>query len=325
MSIPNLYKMEESPSFPYAETRRAIKRAMQRCRIPGVSVAVIHKNQLIFAEDFGKRNKTDPYSAEINKKKLTLQPISLVTKTFTTAAIASVKQHAGLGAQPRKELIKELRHIEDLPQNLSTDYKVNHIVYAVAGEAAANGAEASYEQIVLDKVIRPLGLVNTGFSQTIMKRHSENYTLSHKASSSRPLREAKFRVFPLSENPNMALAPVAGVYSNELDLFRRGKPHALVNTVILSRGKFDIILGEMDNEEVGGRVLRFKYSDLTGTSEHYENNTFIATFDDELSKIKILFSFIPDMERARQELPDSKEFIRETLGHSRPPLGRRNL
>lgn len=57
----------------------------------------------------------------------------------------------------------------------------------------------------------------------------------------------------------------------------------------------------MDNEEDGGRVLRFKYNDFTSILEHYKNNTFIATFDDELSKIRVLMSFLPDLEREHDE------------------------
>ncbi|KAG0285056.1 hypothetical protein BGZ97_007953, partial [Linnemannia gamsii] len=49
-----------------------------------MSLAVLHKNQVIFAEGFGKRSKTDPYTVD------TLQPVSSLTKTFTAAAIGEL-------------------------------------------------------------------------------------------------------------------------------------------------------------------------------------------------------------------------------------------
>lgn len=97
-------------------------------------------------------------------------------------------------------------------------------MYAVAGEAAAHAAGAtSFEQLVLDKVIRPLGLTNTGFSQSNMKQHSQNYALSHMAYSFDTAQRGEHRIFPLDEKPYMPLAAALDVYSNVLDLVRWGK------------------------------------------------------------------------------------------------------
>jgi CubicO group peptidase (beta-lactamase class C family) len=48
-----------------AQLRSTIKRAMERCGVPGMGIAVLHKNELIFADGFGKRNKDDPYTAQV--------------------------------------------------------------------------------------------------------------------------------------------------------------------------------------------------------------------------------------------------------------------
>lgn len=40
---------------------------MERCGIPGMSIAVLYKNQLIFAEGLGKRNETHLYTVELKK------------------------------------------------------------------------------------------------------------------------------------------------------------------------------------------------------------------------------------------------------------------
>lgn len=33
--------------------------------IPGMSVAILHKGELVFAQGFGKRNRSDPFTAEV--------------------------------------------------------------------------------------------------------------------------------------------------------------------------------------------------------------------------------------------------------------------
>lgn len=36
--------------------------------IPGMSVAILHKGELVFAQGFGKRNRSDPFTKEVNKQ-----------------------------------------------------------------------------------------------------------------------------------------------------------------------------------------------------------------------------------------------------------------
>ncbi|KAG0064432.1 hypothetical protein BGZ89_009099 [Linnemannia elongata] len=514
MCIVGMSKVMMTPKVPYLETCSNIKRIMQRCGIPGMSVAVLHKNQLVFAEGFGKRNQIDPYTIE------TLQPIASLTKTFTAAAIGELvaegkvdwdttpintylpefqlkdpiltsqitfadllSQYSGLpnniltwhkSTKPRKELIKGLRYYDDVPSQLGANFNVNDVMYAVAGEAAAHVAGAtSYEQLVLDKVIHPIGLTNTGFSQYKMRQLSQNYALSHMAYSFDAAQRGENRIFPLDDKPYMALAAAVDVYSNVLDLVRWGKvimdlgavdgkqvlnrmsveetlkPHGadmgygsdvtffpdhdlviamLANTCTFGHvcsflpfsiatpmlnlpdvkvvkdedgddswinggaiplvkeayagiemigegiflpiavadrnplmfagdlkayvgvyshpfwGEFEITLGDKEEEEVvvevvevvmveedGGdpssttvtkeeeekesedHVLRFRYNEYTSILEHYDQNMFIATFDDVLFKMRALMSFLPDTETLQQGLSDSNEFPRENL------------
>lgn len=42
-----------------------IEMARNQTGVPGMSVAIMHKGKLIFAEGFGKRNKKDPFTAEV--------------------------------------------------------------------------------------------------------------------------------------------------------------------------------------------------------------------------------------------------------------------
>lgn len=47
------------------EWREIMELARNKTGLPGMSVAVLHKGKLIFAEGFGKRNRNDPVTAEV--------------------------------------------------------------------------------------------------------------------------------------------------------------------------------------------------------------------------------------------------------------------
>ncbi|KAG0273109.1 hypothetical protein BGZ96_005017 [Linnemannia gamsii] len=105
-------------------------------------------------------------------------------------------------------------------------------MYSVAGEAAAHVAGTSYEQLVMDKVIRPLGLNKTGLSPNNMKRlHPDNYALPHEALSYEAGAKGDFKVLPLDEI-YMTMAPSGDAYSNVVDLVRWGK-------TVMDLGKVD--------------------------------------------------------------------------------------
>ncbi|KAF9351745.1 hypothetical protein BGX26_010272 [Mortierella sp. AD094] len=103
-------------------------------------------------------------------------------------------------------------------------------MYAVAGEAAANVAGVSYEKLVKDKVLDPLGLTNTGFSPMEMKQRP-NYAMPYDAAS---LEDAKKGLYELGylDEVYMADAPAGDIYSNVLDLARWGR-------VIMKHGELD--------------------------------------------------------------------------------------
>jgi len=50
-----------------AKLRDSIETARQKGGIAGLSVGIIHKNEIIFAEGFGKRNKQDPVTKEVKR------------------------------------------------------------------------------------------------------------------------------------------------------------------------------------------------------------------------------------------------------------------
>ncbi|KAF9344127.1 hypothetical protein BGX26_004756 [Mortierella sp. AD094] len=258
---------------PLSGLYQALEASRIQSGIPGMSVAVIHKGRLIFAEGFGKRNDSDPFTVE------TRMPIASLTKAFTAATVGELvgegkvdwdttpvskylpefelqdpvftsqltlqdllSHRTGLpstelawywNTEPRRELIKRLKYIKS-GSKLRSQVQYSNVMYAVAGEAVANVAGIPFEDLVREKVIKPLGLSNTGFSAVEMIEHP-NYALPYEAESFEDAQNGKFKQLPLD---NMATAFAAGgdMYSNVLDLVRWGQ--AIMN------------LGELDGKQV---------------------------------------------------------------------------
>ncbi|KAG0204365.1 hypothetical protein BGX28_003685, partial [Mortierella sp. GBA30] len=228
--------------------------------IPGMSVGVLHKGSLVFAEGFGKRNEHDPFTAE------TLAQIASLTKAFTAAAIGELVAEGKMdwdktpvskylpefelqdpvltsqltiqdllshrtpvppvdlswwwNPESRRDLIKRLKHVK-MDSKLRADTKYNNVMYGVAGEAAANVVGMSYEDLVTTKVFKPLGLSNTGFSSAEMKKYP-NYAMPYDAASFTDAQNGNFIVLPL-DNMATTCAPSGDIYSNVLDLVRWGQ------------------------------------------------------------------------------------------------------
>lgn len=235
-----------------------------------MSVAVMHRGEVIFADGFGQRNDTDPFTAE------TLMPIASMTKAFTSAAISELvgegkmdwdttpvntylpefafgdpvltsqltlvdllSHRTGMpdidvawfkATSPVREMIKTLRHLSP-PQKLKPYYKYSNTMYTVAGEASANVAGTTWEDLVQTKLLDPLGLKNTGFSPSGMVKHSDNYALPYDAKSLKDAQEGKFEKGYLDDILKVD-APAGDMFSNVLDLVKWGH-------VVMSGGVLD--------------------------------------------------------------------------------------
>ncbi|KAF8936260.1 hypothetical protein BGZ58_004398 [Dissophora ornata] len=226
-----------------------------------MSVAILHKGELIFAEGFGKRNDQEPFTAE------TIMPIASCTKAFTATAIGELVAEGKMDwdttpiskylpefelqdqvltsqltlldllshrsgfpnidfswyrtKESRRDLIKRLKHVKVDPKLRST-MLYNNVMYSVAGEAAANVAGVSYEEVVKTKVLEPLGLTSSGFYPMEMMEKHTNYALPYSAKSFEDAQKQKFNKERIDEI-YMAMAPAGDMYSNVLDLVNWGQ------------------------------------------------------------------------------------------------------
>ncbi|KAF9960819.1 hypothetical protein BGZ72_005825 [Mortierella alpina] len=258
------------------DLHNVIEKARLECGIPGMSVAVLYKGELVFAEGFGNRNEQgDFFNAS------TVCPIGSVTKAFTATAIGELvaegkldwdttpvskylpefelkdplltsqltfvdllSHRSNLGrkadmaffrnTEPRIDTIKRLKHI-DFQSKLGSKMNYSNAMYTVAGEASARVAGMSYEDVVREKVIKPLGLDNTGFSQVEMRERFPNHAMPFSVASFEDAQKGNYQAEEL-EAVYMTLAPAGDMYSNVLDLIKWGR------TVIKN--------GELDGEQV---------------------------------------------------------------------------
>ncbi|KAF9977048.1 hypothetical protein BGZ73_007161 [Actinomortierella ambigua] len=239
----------------YQEWTDDIEKARVAVGVYGMSVAVVHKGNIVYAQGFGKRNDIDPFTPE------TVSQIGSMTKAFTavavgeliaegkakwddpvseylpefrlkdprlTAEINFVDLLAHRTGYPRRdldwirrslsriELIKLLKHV-DPEAPLRTEFIYNNLMYSVAGEAASRIAGTPYEELVLEKVLRPLGMKDSGFSLSEMVAIHPNHALPYTAKSSEDAKEGRIVRAPL-DPISQAQAPAGDIYSNAIDM-----------------------------------------------------------------------------------------------------------
>lgn len=126
--------------------------------------------------------------------------------------------------------IKQLRHL-DLPSSkLSPTINYNNIIYAVAGEAAANVAGMSYRELIRVKLFEPLGFKNAGLSQLEMAKQPD-FAMPYDAATFEDAKNGIHEEGYIDEIP-MADAPAGDIYMNVVDLAKWGR-------VILKEGELD--------------------------------------------------------------------------------------
>ncbi|KAF9364296.1 hypothetical protein BGX34_002003 [Mortierella sp. NVP85] len=252
------------------DLREVIEKGRTQCGVPGMGVAVLHKGELVFAEGFGKRNAQEPFTSETlapigsltkaftataigelvaeGKMDWDKTPVNkflpdfelkspILTSQLTLVDLLS--HRTGLrtdidvswykSTASRRNLIKRLKHVEMNPK-LGSRTVYNNIMYAVAGEAAAEVEGIPYEKVVETKVLAPLGLTNTGFSPMEMKKQA-NYAMPLSAASWNDAQNGVFAMGSLDEI-YMVRAPAGDMYSNVLDMARWGK-------AVMDHGRLD--------------------------------------------------------------------------------------
>jgi len=153
--------------------------------------------------------------------------------------------------ESRRDLIKRMKHFKVDPKLRATSL-YNNVMYAVAGEAAANVAGMPYEQLIETKVLQPLGLSSSGFSQTEMGKRS-NHASRYDARSLEDAVKGEYIKADL-ERIYMADGPSGDMFSSVLDLVKWGQ-------VLIKMGELDgkqVLSKESVEEMLTGHSIKIR-------------------------------------------------------------------
>lgn len=153
----------------------------------------------------------------------------------------------------RRELIKRLKYVK-LDPKLRTKVQYSNVMYTVIGEASANVAGTTYEKLVEEKILKPLGLENTGFGPIEMSKRFKNYAIPHNAASYEDAQMGKF-ITGYLDPIYLSEAPSGDIHSNVLDLVRWGR-------IIMQSGQVD---GKQVLNKTSVDQLLVGYTFMTGS------------------------------------------------------------
>ncbi|KAG0086598.1 hypothetical protein BGZ93_008282 [Podila epicladia] len=214
-----------------------IERARSKLGIQGLSVAVVHQDKTLshigsltkaftaaavgelVAENKAKWDvPVSEYLPEFQLKDPCLtKEITFIDLLSHRTGYPSLDLEWWLRPESRLELIKLLRHVD--PQApVRSDFIYNNYMYAAAGEAASRIAGTSYEDVILEKLLYPLGMKDSGFTLAEMMRRP-NHALSYHCKSFESAQKGETYRLVVDGIPE-SLIPAGDIYSNVLDMAR---------------------------------------------------------------------------------------------------------
>ena len=129
-------------------------------------------------------------------------------------------------------MLPRLRFAETSSSKLGTIMNYNNVMYSIAGEAASRVSGLSYPDLVRQKVLQPLGLLNSGFSpEEMFSRSPLNHAKPFAAVSLEAAQNGQFFRVPHVIGVE-TLTAAGGMFSDVLDLVKWGE-------TIMNHGKLD--------------------------------------------------------------------------------------
>ncbi len=225
---------------------------LQSWRIPGMAIGIVHKDQLIYAKGFGFRDleKKLPVAAKTifpiasNTKLFTSiaacmlheegklnidQPVrnylpelvfsndELNAKTTLRDMLShrtGLPRYDGIWVNApysRRELLGKITQMKP-NQGFREGYQYNNMMYAAAGVAMEKVTGMSWEDIIRQKILKPLGMNSTGFTNAEAQAGG-NYSLSYFS----PLGSSEV-LAKKNEAQSLALGPAGTIKSNIEDM-----------------------------------------------------------------------------------------------------------
>jgi CubicO group peptidase (beta-lactamase class C family) len=303
--------------------------------VPGFSIAVIKNDKLIYAKGFGIRNNKNETSTPetiypiasmtkaftsgvisqlVDKKKLTWKdPIKKWIPEFEMedeyagkkANLIDIMSHrTGL---PRYDTFSEItndtrinfiKRIKYLPMNeeFRTQFQYNNIMFMVAGEISSRVSNTSWEDLVINKIFKPLNMINS---------NTRTYPLfdpkNNVAGAFFPIDE-KFTSFKeIKHNTNTFNSAAGSIISNVIDmsqwlrmLINKGKYNNI--TIIPEKEINQIFTPHMISPKSFINATNFSSSYGLGWFIDNKDNNYIISHGGNLEGSSSFIAFWPELD-----------------------------
>ncbi|KAF9209253.1 hypothetical protein BGZ49_005530 [Haplosporangium sp. Z 27] len=211
--------------------------------------------------------------------------------------------------ESRKSLVKRVKYLTTASK-LTPYANYNNIAFAIGGIAAANAVGMEYEDLVREKIFKPLGLKNTGFSSKEMSKR-DNFAWPFISDSLEQALRGESKKINFT-NMATAAAPAGDMYSNVLDFARWGQT-ILQNGVqdgkqILNSTSLATILTGQSIYSVQRSIPEFPPTSTYGLGwvlDSYKGNTLITHSGSVDTYVSDLTLF-PDSELVIAQLSNSQ-------------------
>jgi len=239
-----------------------IEKAISDWRIPGLSIAVVKDDKIIYAKGYGVRETGKPERVD----EQTLFPVGSITKSFTAAGVGVLvdeKKMAWddavtkylpdfqlydqtltqsvtmrdllahrtglprangslLSPYNRAENLRRMRFLKPSAP-LRTQFTYNNQMYLAAGTALEKATQTSWEEFIKQRFFAPLKMTASNLSINALKSE-KNYAAPH------AIIQDKVQILPFDDKDS--IAPAGAVNSNAVELANWAR-------LFLNNGKFE--------------------------------------------------------------------------------------
>lgn len=255
------YSQTSAPE-PLQDIDAYIEKAMRDWRIPGLSIAVVKDDRVIYAKGYGVREIEKSDKVDEN----TLFAIGSITKSFTAASVGALVDEKKmswddpvskylpefqlfdadltrsvtirdllahrtglprangslLSPYNRAETLQRMRYLKPAA-GLRSQFTYNNQMYLAAGTALEKAARTNWDEFVKTRFFAPLRMTSTNVSLAVLKQE-RNFATPH------AVIQDKVQILPYDDKDS--IAPAGAINSNAVELANWAR-------LFLNNGKFE--------------------------------------------------------------------------------------
>src|SRR5947209_16611225 len=247
--LPLAVRIATAQDAPLQDFDDYVNKARADWSVPGLAIAIVKDNKVVFARGYGVRKLGDP--APVNER--TMFGIGSTTKAFTAAALSMLVDEgkikwddpvtkyltdfqlydayvtreitirdllchrSGLDRGDQlwdgtpldsKEILRRIRY-QKPTWSFRSHFGYNNIMFLAAGQIIPAVTGKSWADFVRERILVPLGMIQTSTSVTALKNF-ENVAMPHAKASN--------KIEPIARWVNDNVAPAGSIYSSVSDM-----------------------------------------------------------------------------------------------------------